>query len=69
MDLPVVLPGAKQPSGNIVVFTGAFNPPTNAHLALLKQSQHYAGRHGSMHLYAAFSKVTVDKEAGASIAP
>ncbi|MBA2678139.1 MAG: hypothetical protein H0U76_07085, partial [Ktedonobacteraceae bacterium] len=63
----------RQPRATIIVFTGAFNPPTTAHLALLKQAQQYtrqqsrqnAGRsnsNNSTHLYAAFSKVTVNKE-------
>ncbi|GAC1363006.1 MAG: hypothetical protein NVSMB44_19330 [Ktedonobacteraceae bacterium] len=52
----------QEPRENIIVFTGAFNPPTTAHLALLKQGQHYARQYGPAHLYAAFSKVTVNKE-------
>jgi hypothetical protein len=56
------MPGTKTPRGNIIIFTGSFNPPTNAHLALLKQGQVYADQHADMHLYTAFSKRTVDKE-------
>jgi nicotinic acid mononucleotide adenylyltransferase len=63
----------QQPHGNIIVFPGAFNPPTTAHLALLKQAQQYARQQdrqsgsrrnsrNSTYLYAAFSKVTVNKE-------
>lgn len=76
----LLVPGSpQQPRANIIVFTGAFNPPTTAHLALLKQAQQYirqrerqshqsVGRRKSgnsthsTHLYAAFSKVTVNKE-------
>ncbi len=63
----LLVPGSpQQPRGNIIVFTGSFNPPTVAHLALLKQCQRYVhqkvGRQNPMHLYAAFSKVTVNKE-------
>lgn len=47
---------------SLIVFPGSFNPPTIAHLALLKQAQHYARAHEPMSLYAAFSKLTVDKE-------
>jgi nicotinamide-nucleotide adenylyltransferase len=58
----VVVPGSPVPRGSIIVFPGSFNPPTKAHLALLRQAQRYANHHAPMQLYAAFSKVTVDKE-------
>ncbi len=58
----LLVPGSPQPRGSIIVFTGSFNPPTIAHLALLKQAQQYARQHEPMYLYAAFSKHTVDKE-------
>ncbi len=58
----VVLQRAYEPREDIIVFTGAFNPPTIAHLALLKQGQRYAWQHEPMRVYAAFSKVTIDKE-------
>jgi nicotinic acid mononucleotide adenylyltransferase len=54
--------GRHEPRDTVIIFTGSFNPPTIAHLALLKQAQKYAKGHQSMHLYAAFSKQTVDKE-------
>jgi len=63
----LVAPGSPLPRGEIIVFPGSFNPPTTAHLALLKQARHFArleavrGR-GSMQLYAALSKHIVDKE-------
>lgn len=63
----LVVPGSPLPRGEIIVFPGSFNPPTTAHLALLKQARHFArleavhGR-GSMQLYAALSKHIVDKE-------
>jgi nicotinic acid mononucleotide adenylyltransferase len=58
----LAIPGTEPPHENVIVFTGSFNPPTNAHIALLKQAQRYARAHPHMHLYAAFSKRTVDKE-------
>src|SRR2546429_2042397 len=58
----LILPGSPIPKGNIIVFPGSFNPPTNAHLALLKQAQRFAQAHEPMYLYAAISKRTVDKE-------
>lgn len=58
----LLLSGPKEPRGSVIVFTGSFNPPTTAHLALLKQAGYYAAQHHSMHVYAAFSKQTVDKE-------
>lgn len=63
----LIVPGSPLPRGEIIVFPGSFNPPTTAHLALLKQARHFArleavrGR-GSMQLYAALSKHIVDKE-------
>jgi nicotinic acid mononucleotide adenylyltransferase len=61
---PQVLPlvGSPRPERNVIIFTGSFNPPTIAHLALLKQAWRFARAHGNMQLYAAFSKRTVDKE-------
>jgi len=60
----LLVPGSPQPQGTIIVFPGSFNPPTNAHLALLEQAQLYAHTHLSAptHLYAAISKHIVDKE-------
>jgi nicotinamide-nucleotide adenylyltransferase len=62
--LALVVPGSALPRGDIVVLTGSFNPPTIAHLALLKQAQRFTREQGyqSLHLYAAFSRHTVDKE-------
>jgi nicotinic acid mononucleotide adenylyltransferase len=60
--LALSIPGLPEPHDNIIVFTGSFNPPTRAHLALLKQAQYYAHQHEPMHVYTAFSKLTVDKE-------
>ena len=63
----LVAPGSPLPRGEIIVFPGSFNPPTTAHLALLKQARHFArleairGR-GSMQIYTALSKHIVDKE-------
>jgi nicotinamide-nucleotide adenylyltransferase len=58
----LVVPGSPMPEGNIIVFPGSFNPPTTAHLALLKQAWQYARAHGPMHIYVAISKRTTDKE-------
>ncbi|HEU5383235.1 MAG TPA: hypothetical protein VFV38_48160 [Ktedonobacteraceae bacterium] len=61
----LVLPDSQEPRGNIIVFPGSFNPPTLAHLALLRQAHTFARRQGGQHwqLYAALSKYSVDKEA------
>ncbi|MBE3561077.1 MAG: hypothetical protein IMW89_17925 [Ktedonobacteraceae bacterium] len=70
----LILPGSPQPRGEVIIFPGSFNPPTIAHLALLKEAWQYAqwhnlrvsqNPHGSrqpMRVYAAFTKLTVDKE-------
>jgi nicotinamide-nucleotide adenylyltransferase len=66
----IVIPGSPHPAGNIIVFTGSFNPPTNAHLAMLEQAERFAqsptlsatGDHQGLLLYAAISKRTTDKE-------
>ncbi len=59
----VIVPGSPQPKGTVVVFTGSFNPPTTAHLALLKDASTYLRDHVEQaQLYAAFSKRTIDKE-------
>lgn len=58
----LVVGGSPQPRENILVFSGSFNPPTTAHLALLKQAQQFARQHEPMFVYAAFSTHTTDKE-------
>lgn len=59
----VVSPGSAEPRGNIIVFPGSFNPPTTAHLAMLRQARKVASRHGGhWQVYAALSKQIVDKE-------
>lgn len=66
----LIVPGSPQPRGNIIAFPGSFNPPTNAHLAMLEQTQQFAltPTFSSNHedrdllLYAAISKRTTDKE-------
>jgi nicotinamide-nucleotide adenylyltransferase len=50
------------PEGKIIVFPGSFNPPTLAHLALLKQAWQYAQVQGPMQIYAALSTHVTDKE-------
>jgi nicotinic acid mononucleotide adenylyltransferase len=58
-----IVPGSPTPLRGVIVFPGSFNPPTTAHIALLKQAQEFARRQQqSWQLYAAFSKHTVDKE-------
>ncbi|GAC1459133.1 MAG: hypothetical protein PVS3B3_03180 [Ktedonobacteraceae bacterium] len=56
------VPGSPVPQANIIVFPGSFNPPTNAHVALLQQARLFAHAHQPAYLYAAISKRTVDKE-------
>ena len=58
----LIVPGSPTPKGTVIVFPGSFNPPTTAHLALLKQAWQFARVHGPMHIYAAISKHTTDKE-------
>jgi nicotinic acid mononucleotide adenylyltransferase len=65
----VLAPGSPLPRGGIIVFPGSFNPPTTAHLALLKDARQFAryqamsrGESETIHLYAAISKHIVDKE-------
>src|SRR5205085_3039619 len=66
----LLVPGSPVPRGNTIVFPGSFNPPTRAHLALLKQARDFAHQHPlapgqenlPVHLYAAISKHTIDKE-------
>jgi len=58
----LVVPGSPSPEGKIIVFPGSFNPPTLAHIALLKQAWHYARIQGPMHIYAALSTHVTDKE-------
>lgn len=56
-------PGSEPPRENIIVFPGSFNPPTNAHLALLQQAHRFARRQsGHWQIYAALSKYSVNKE-------
>ncbi|HLX58721.1 MAG TPA: hypothetical protein VKR83_17010 [Ktedonobacteraceae bacterium] len=57
-----IVPGSPAPEGNIIVFPGSFNPPTTAHLALLRQARQFGQLHGGMRVYAAMSKRTTDKE-------
>ena len=65
----LIVPGSPVPRGTIIVFPGSFNPPTTAHLALMKQARNVArfqawstGKPEIVHLYAALSKHIVDKE-------
>lgn len=58
----LIVPGSPVPHTGVIVFPGSFNPPTTAHLALLKQASIYAKAHEPMTVYAAISKRTVDKE-------
>ncbi len=58
----LLVPGSPFPHANIIVFPGSFNPPTNAHIALLKQAGLFAQSHKPTYLYATISKHIVDKE-------
>src|SRR3974390_2683140 len=58
----LVLPGSPIPERNIIVFPGSFNPPTSAHIAMLKQAWQFAHMHGPMNVYAAISTHITDKE-------
>lgn len=65
----VITPGSPEPLGDIIVFPGSFNPPTSAHLAMLKQARQFTRQQvlssntkSTVHLYAALSKHIVDKE-------
>ncbi len=58
----LVLPGSPAPAEKIIVFPGSFNPPTSAHLALLKQAWQFARVHSPMNIYAAMSTHITDKE-------
>lgn len=58
----LIVPGSPEPQGDIIVFPGSFNPPTNAHLAMLQAAQRFIREPGGMHVYAAISKHTTDKE-------
>ena len=66
----LIVPKSPTPHGEIIVFPGSFNPPTIAHLALMKQAQQFAlqrkrqeGKDNrTVRLFAAMSKLTVDKE-------
>jgi nicotinic acid mononucleotide adenylyltransferase len=63
--LALVLPDSPQPQDNLIVLPASFNPPTNAHLALLEQAQSFATTYypdQHWQVYAAFSKQTIDKE-------
>jgi nicotinamide-nucleotide adenylyltransferase len=66
----VIVPKSPAPHGEIIVFPGSFNPPTTAHLALMKQARLVALQRNrqegkgnqTVQLFAAMSKLTVDKE-------
>ncbi len=66
----LIVPESAMPHGEIIVFPGSFNPPTTAHLALLKQARQTVLQQGegshrdkqTVQLFAAMSKLTVDKE-------
>jgi nicotinamide-nucleotide adenylyltransferase len=66
----VIAPQSPAPRGEIIVFPGSFNPPTKAHLALMKQARQWASQRNrqegrsnrTVQLFAAMSKLTVDKE-------
>ncbi|HLI68901.1 MAG TPA: hypothetical protein VKV19_04010 [Ktedonobacteraceae bacterium] len=53
-------PGSLPARGDTIVFPGSFNPPTLAHMAMLRQARKLSG--ARWHVYAALSKQIVDKE-------
>jgi nicotinamide-nucleotide adenylyltransferase len=60
----IATPRSAVPRGDIIVFPGSFNPPTVAHLAMLRQARKFAHQQGGhWQIYAALSKQVVDKEA------
>ena len=61
----MVSPGSLAPRGDSIVFPGSFNPPTLAHLAMLRQARAWARQRygGRWQVYAALSRQIVDKEA------
>ncbi len=58
----LMLPGSPLPEEKIIAFPGSFNPPTTAHLAMLKQAWQFARLHSPMNVYAAISTHITDKE-------
>ena len=58
----LLVSGSPPPQTTIIVFPGSFNPPTNAHVALMKQARLFGQVYEAASLYAAISKRTVDKE-------
>jgi nicotinic acid mononucleotide adenylyltransferase len=60
----MVAPGSPAPRGDSIVFPGSFNPPTLAHLAMLRQARVWARQRygGHWQVYAALSQQIVDKE-------
>ena len=57
-----LVPESPAPQATIIVFPGSFNPPTNAHIALLQHARIFARDYEPAYIYAAISKRTVDKE-------
>lgn len=60
----MVSPGSAAPRGDSIVFPGSFNPPTLAHLAMLRQARAWAKQQygGHWQVYVALSRQIVDKE-------
>ncbi len=60
----VVASERRELRGDIIVFPGSFNPPTLAHLAMLRSARDLAERHDGGHwrVYIALSKQIIDKE-------
>jgi nicotinic acid mononucleotide adenylyltransferase len=56
----IAVPPTPEPRGQIIVFPASFNPPTTAHLALLRKAQEQGGP--GVSVYAALSKQIIDKE-------
>lgn len=60
----IISPGSVQPRTACILLPGSFNPPTLAHLAMLRQAQAWARHRQSGHwqVYAALSLQIVEKE-------
>src|SRR5260370_39025715 len=67
----LVAPGSAAPRGDIIVFPGSFNPPTLAHVAMLRQARRVASRRGGgrWQVYAALSQRVGGKRGGGGKIP
>jgi hypothetical protein len=40
----LTVPGSARPRDAVIVFTGSFNPPTTAHIAMLQEARRYTNQ-------------------------